>query len=345
MNSTRVGVDLAKKVIQVCVYKNKKVQSNKELTPEEFTLWLSNSNPCTIVFEACATSNYWKQKATESGHDARIISAKLVKAVRQNQKTDKNDALAIIQAAQLPDVEFVSGKSKEQQYLQSIKRMRELAVRQRDALKSQLVALLTELNFRIPNNESGIVTTTDNLLEDVENEFSDEFRAALNVAKAQLVMHIDAVKKYDQCLESSIEFHPDCKKLLKLEGVGPVNAINLFIALGCSESSSFRKGKDAAACIGLTPVQHSSGGKVKLGSIGKHTKDTIMRSQLITGAMASVQYIAKRPAKTKKEAWLQGIISRRGKKCAAVALANKNVRTAFAMLTQGTEYKAELLSV
>lgn len=343
MHSTRVGVDLAKRAIQVCVFKHKKVQSNTEMTPQEFALWLVNSSPCTIVFEACGTSNYWKQQAAECGHDARLISAKLVKAVRQNQKTDKNDALAIIQAAQLPDVEFVSGKSKEQQYLQSIKRIRELAVKQRDALKSQLVALLTELNVRVPSKESGIIAAADSVLEDAENGFCDEFRAALNIAKTQLSMHINAVKEYDQCLEKSIELHPDCKKLLKLEGVGPINAINLFIALGCSGAGVFRKGKDAAACIGLTPVQHSSGGKVRLGSIGKHTKDTVMRSQLITGAMACVQYIAKRPAKTKKEAWIQGVVSHRGKKCAAVALANKNVRTAFAMLTQGTEYKAELL--
>lgn len=344
MHSTRVGVDLAKKVIQVCVYKHKKVLSNTEMTPEQFTLWLANSTSCTIIFEACGTSNYWKQKATECGHDARIISAKLVKAVRQNQKTDKNDALAVIQAAQLPDVEFVSGKSKEQQYLQSIKRIRELAVKQRDALKNQLVALLTELNIRVPGKESGLMAATDNVLEDAENGFSDEFRAALNVAKTQLAMHIKAVKEYDQCLEKSIEAHPDCKKLLKLEGVGPMNAINLFIALGCSEAGVFRKGKEAAACIGLTPVQHSSGGKVKLGSIGKRTKDTIMRSQLITGAMASVQHMVKRPAKTTKEAWVHKLVNRRGKKCAAVALANKTVRTAFAMLTQGTEYKAELLT-
>lgn len=86
MYRTRVGVDLAKKVIQVCIYRNNKVQSNIEMTPEEFLSWLINNKPVTIIFEACSTSNYWKQKAIEAGHDARLVSAKLVSVVRQNRK-------------------------------------------------------------------------------------------------------------------------------------------------------------------------------------------------------------------------------------------------------------------
>lgn len=131
---------------------------------------------------------------------------------------------------------------------------------------------------------------------------------------------------------------------MKLEGVGTLNAINLYIALGCAEVGSFIKGKDASACIGLTPVQYSSGGKTKLGSIGSYVKNSTLRSQLITGAMSAITPIIKREAVTKKEAWIQGLVERRGKKCAAVALANKTVRTAYAMLTQDTEYKAELIA-
>ena len=104
----------------------------------------------------------------------------------------------------------------------------------------------------------------------------------------------------------------------------------------------FNKGKDASACIGLTPIQHSSGGLIKLGSIGKHCKNSILRSQLICGAMAAVTQAVNREAKTKKDVWIKGLVERRGKKCAAVALANKTVRTAYAMLAKGTEYKAEL---
>ena len=132
---------------------------------------------------------------------------------------------------------------------------------------------------------------------------------------------------------------------MKLEGVGTVNAINLYIALACGELGAFTKGKDASACIGLTPLQYSSGGKTTLGSIGRYVKNSLLRSQLITGAMAAVSQAVKRIAVTKKDVWIQGLVERRGKKCAAVALANKTVRTAYAMLANGTEYKAELLPV
>ena len=106
MNNTIVGVDLAKNVIQVCIVKNNKVTSNKELRPEEFMVWLCQTKAVTLIFEACAMSNYWKQQAIEKGHKAKLVSAKLVSTIRQNQKTDKNDALAVVQASQLVDVNF-----------------------------------------------------------------------------------------------------------------------------------------------------------------------------------------------------------------------------------------------
>jgi transposase len=120
--------------------------------------------------------------------------------------------------------------------------------------------------------------------------------------------------------------------------------VNLYISLGCAELGTFSNGKDASACIGLTPIQHGSDGKVKLGTIGKQCKNSMLRSQLIGGAMSVVRQVVKRVAKTKKEMWLKALAERRGNKCGAVSLANKTVRTAFAMLTQGTEYEAELLA-
>jgi len=338
-----VGVDLAKEVIQVCIYTNKKVHSNVEMTHHEFLTWLFKTKPVIIVFEACGTSNYWKQKAIEAGHKSYLISAKLVATIRQNQKTDKNDALAIVQAAQLPDVNFIKGKNVEQQQLQSIMRLRELAIKQKTALNNQIKGLLLEFNVRVSTKSGGLKAAVQSFIEDAENELSFEFRESLNTAYGQYVLLVESIKTYESCLEKVVAQHLDCKKLLRLEGVGTINAVNLYIALGCAELGVFSKGKNASACIGLTPMQYSSGGKIKLGSIGKYVKNSLLRSQLITGAMAVVSQVTKRTAVTKKDAWIQALVARKGKKCTAVALANKTVRTAFAMLTQGTEYKAELL--
>lgn len=339
---TITGVDLAKQEIQVCVTKHNQVQSNQAMTPSEFSSWLATSKPMTIVFEACGTSNYWKQVALKCGHDAKLISAKLVASIRQNQKTDKNDALAVAQAAQLTDVSFINGKSKEQQELQTIVRLRELAVKHKVAMQNQLTALLLEFNIKV-SGKGGLSRVIEDLLEDAENDFSMVFRKAINTAWEQLQSSIVSIKEYDSYIEKAANQHKQCKKLQAIEGVGPLNAINLYISLGCGEMGIFHKGRDASACIGVTPIQHSTGGKVKLGSVGKYVKNNAVRSCLVAGAMSAVNHATRRTAKTKKDLWIQQLVARRGKRCAAVALANKTVRTAFAMLTKGTEYKAELL--
>jgi len=338
-----VGVDLAKDVIQVCVVKHKKVLSNKEMTPNDFTIWLATHHTSTVVFEACATSNYWKQKALECGHDAKLISAKLVANIRQNQKTDKNDALAIVQASQLIDIRFIRGKTFSQQELQSINKMRELAVRQKVALNNQIKALLLEFNIRISPRNGGMSGVVQKVLEDADNGFSAVFREALDSTWQALLDIIKRISGYEDNLRKTINDNPDCKKLLALEGVSTINAVHLYTALACNDENQFQTGRDASACIGLTPIQYSSGGKIKLGSIGKYVKNTLVRSNLISGAMSMIQQVTRRNPRTTKEKWLKELIERRGKRCAAVALANKTVRTAFAMLRDGTEYQAQIL--
>lgn len=344
MHNIIAGVDLAKEEIQVCVSKRNKVQSNQAMTPIQFSSWLATSKPMTIIFEACSTSNYWKQEALKYGHDARLISAKLVSNIRQSQKTDENDALAVVQAAQLTNISFINGKSREQQELQTLARLRELAVKHKVAMQNQLTALLLEFNIRVSSKNGGLSGAIQDVLEDAENGFSMIFREALHTGWQQLLRGIESIHQYDIHLEKAANQHNECKRLQALEGVGPMNAVNLYISLGCGEMGVFKKGRDASACIGLTPIQHSSGGKVKLGSVGKYVKNNTVRSCLVSGAMSAVNQATRRTAKTKKDLWIQSLVERRGKRCAAVALANKTVRTAFAMLTNGTEYKAELLT-
>lgn len=344
MNISIAGVDLAKKVIQVCVVKRNTVLSNKEMRPDQFKEWLAKSKPMTVVFEACSTSNYWKQTAQQYGHDAKLISAKLVSAIRQKQKTDANDALAIVQASQLADIQFINGKSEAQQELQSLLRMRELAVKQKVALHNQVRALLAEFNIHGSPAKGGLNGVVQLTLEDAENGFSMPFRDALHATWQACFLTINRIKAYDECLAQAVKQHPDCQRLMALEGVSVINAINLYILLGCSDDLHFKNGREASACVGVTPIHHSTGGNAKLGSIGHYVKHGILRSQLISGAMAVVGALSKRLPKTTKEIWLKQLIERRGKRCAAVALANKTIRTAFAMLSKGTEYEAQAIT-
>jgi transposase len=156
------------------------------------------------------------------------MSAKLVNAVRQNQKTDKNDALLIAQTLFLPDVFFISGKSIEQQQLQSIQRLRELAVKHQGAPQKQIVSLLLELNIRISNVQASLLSKLENMLEDAENGLPDIFRSTLSVAKIQFENMSNTIRDYDKYLKQTIHPLPDCKKLLKLEGVGPIKAVNVY---------------------------------------------------------------------------------------------------------------------
>ena len=346
MNSqiTTVGVDLAKNVIQVCKVEDNQVLFNRSMKPAQFAQWLCTEKPCRVVFESCSTSNYWKQLATSYGHDAKLISAQLVESVRQHQKNDRNDALAIVQAAQLPAVCFIAGKTIEQQQLQSTLRLRELAVKQKTALSNQLKAILLEFNIRTGGKIS-LKVAIQSTLEDGENELSHLFRMALDHAWKQYLQIVNVIQIYDDGLNQFVSTNPQCKKFMRLEGVGIINAINLYLAFYASDEEECRSARSAAARFGLTPIQHSSGGKSSIGSIGRHVKNTIVRSQLITGAFTYVNHLEKRDPKTEKDAWIKEMIKRRGKKCTAVALANKTVRTAYAMVANQTNYQSVALTV
>lgn len=342
MNKSNViAIDLAKNVFQVCILnKENKVISNRELRASKFGAYLAKQNPSLVAFEACGRAQYWARKAQEYGHEAVILPANIVASFRQGQKTDSNDALAIGITARHPEIKPAGIKSIEQQGLQSDLRVQQHLSDQLTATGNMLRGLLAEFGIEIPKGISKFRERFPLILEDGENELPFGVRESLCQAWLLWKNQHAYLQYLDKLLARRMKEHERCQQLEKLEGVGVKNAVALYIELG--DANHFKNGRNAAACIGLTPKQHSSGGKIKIGSIGKYSGNQKLRSTLILGAHSVIQQLDKRAPRTEKERWLKSLIHRRGKGRAAVALANKTVRTAWAMLYHDKPYRVSM---
>lgn len=334
--SNTIGVDLAKNVIQVSVVTPRgKELSNKALSRKKFAEFLVKQSPSLVAFEACASAHHWGRLAREAGHHVRVLPAIAVAPYRQGHKTDRNDALAVAEAAVRPNIKEAPLKSVEQQGLQAIQRSREMLVRERTALSNHIRGLLLEFGIAIPKGFIHLHQAVPQVLEDGENGLPDMFRPTLSLMYERLVHMRRDIEPLTREIESLVKANDACQRLLAIEGVGPIRAVLLFATLGSGEA--FHNGREFSAYLGLTPKQYSSGGKTNLIGISRYVANKRLRAILIQGARAYIRHL-KEP-KTPKQQWLTAMIERAGSGKAAVALANKNVRTAWAMLTRGTCYK------
>ena len=334
--STTVGVDLAKNVIQISVLSERgKELSNRSLTRRKFAEFLGKQKLSLVAFEACATAHYWARTAERFGHAVRIIPAKAVAPFRQGHKTDSNDALAVAEAARRPNIKDAPMKTLEQQAFQAIQRSRALLIQECTALSNHLRGLLLEFGVTIPQGFASLLRALPEILEDGENEVPDLYRPTLHRLYQRLLELRADLHAMTREVTLLVAHHPVCSRLTALEGIGPIGAVLLYAALGSGQA--FANGREFAAYLGLTPRQYSSGGKTNLVGLSKKIGNHQLRSVLIQGALAYV-YRMKEP-KGSKDRWLRELIDRAGPRRAAVALANKNVRTAWAMLTRGTDYE------
>ena len=331
-----IGVDLAKNIIQVSVLSpsNRELR-NTSLSRRKFAEFLGCQRTSLVAFEACATSHYWARLAQRHGHEVKIIPAKVVAPFRQGHKTDENDALAVAEAASRPNIKVAPLKTVEQQGMQAIQRSRELLVHERTALSNHIRGVLMEFGIVIPQGFATLHQQLPEILEDGDNELPDLYRSTLSLLYRRLCELRDDIQRVNREIEMLVRQHPVCQRLMALEGVGPIGSVLLYATLGTGEA--FINGRQFSAYLGLTPKQFSSGGKVNLVGISKRVANRRLRAVLIQGARAYV-YKMKQP-RTTKDRWLWAIIERSGHRRAAVALANKNVRTAWAMLTQNTKYQ------
>lgn len=330
-----IGVDLAKNVIQVCVVSvTNKELLNKALTRKKFAEFLVKQKPSLVAFEACATAHYWARVAQRQGHQIKIIPAQAIVPFRQGHKTDRNDALAVAEAANRPNIKVAPCKGIEQQGMQSMQRSRELLIHERTALSNHLRGLLLEFGLVIPRGFAALTQQLPDILEDGENELPGIYRPTLARLYERFCRLREDIQFLDKQIACLVKQNESCNRLTEMEGVGPISSILLFATLGTGEA--FKNGREFSAYIGLTPKQYSSGGKTNIVGISRHVANRRLRAVLIQGARAYVHKM-KEP-KTPKDRWLWSLIQRAGYGRAAVALGNKNVRTAWALLTQGTAY-------
>ncbi len=330
-----IGVDLAKSVIQVSVVTSSgKELVNKALTRKQFGEFLAKQKPSLVAFEACASAHYWARRAQEQGHRVRLLPAISVAPFRQGHKTDQNDALAVAEAAGRPNLKEAPLKSADQQALQAIQRSRDLLIRDRTAMSNHIRGLLLEFGVTIPKGFSHLHAHVPEILEDAENGLPHTFRSTLYLMHERLIAIKRDIDLLTDRIKALVHANESCKRLLDIEGVGPISAVLLYATLGSGEA--FSNGREFSAYLGLTPRQYSSGGKTNLIGISRFVANKRLRAILIQGARAYIHRV-KEP-KTPKDKWLLAMVERAGYGKASVALANKNTRTAWAMLTQGTEY-------
>ena len=330
-----IGIDLAKNIIQYSIVSTsgKEIQ-NKALTRSKFSAFLAKQKPALVAFEACASAHYWARYAQKHGHQVKIIPPSAVTPFRQGHKTDKNDALAVAEAAKRPNIKEAPLKSIEQQGLQSVQRSRELLVQNRTALSNHIRGLLMEFGVVIPKGWAALHQHIPWVLEDGENGIPDMYRPTLHRMYTRYLKLKEDIEFLDEQIKQLVKQNDACQRLMDLEGVGPISAILLFATLGTGKA--FKNGREFSAYIGLTPKQYSSGGKTNLIGISRYIANHRLRAVLIQGARAYVHRL--KDPKTPKQKWLWALIQRAGYGKAAVALANKNVRTVWALLTSGSVY-------
>ena len=338
MNITTVGVDLAKSVSHVvCCNQAGKVVRKKALRRNQVLSFFRELMPCVVAIEACASAHYWAREIAKSGHEVKQIAAQHVKAYVRGNKTDFNDALAIAEAVVRPEMRIVRTKTQAQQDIQALHVMRKKCERDRTANANEVRGLLYEYGIVLPVGIRHVYKALPDLFDhQVENGLSDLFKTLLSRHYQKLLEldeHLDWYTKKIHTLSQ----HEACQRLQSIPGVGPIVASALYQHIG--NGGEFRNGRAVSASLGLIPKQHSSGGKHHLLGISKRG-DGYIRTLLIHGARA-VMRVSKNKD-TPLAQWIKRIEQTRGKNKAAVALANKLARIAWALLVRGGRYTPEL---
>ena len=332
---TIIGIDLAKHSFQLHGARaDGSVAFRKKLSRGKLLDFLASQPRCVVAMEACASAHHWGRESTELGHDVKLIPPIYVKPFVKRQKNDAADAEAICEAALRPTMSFVAVKTAEQQARGMLFRTRDLLVRQRTQTINALRGHLAEFGVVAPQGPAHVRRLAW-ALEDPHSALPDRV-LKLGGLLFDRIVELDAeIDSLEKELHVCARRDEDAARLMTIPGVGPITAMALQAFAPPMES--FRRGRDFAAWLGLVPRQHSTGGKPRLGKISKMGQRDLRRL-LITGAMAVVRHAARRGVTS--DPWLAGMLARKPRMLVAVALANRNARIVWALMTKKERYRA-----
>ena len=332
---TTIGLDIAKSVFQVHgVDAAGQVVVRRQLKRRYVLAFFEKLPPCLIGIEACASSHHWSRELQALGHKVRLMPPAYVRPYVKRQKNDAADAEAICEAVTRANMRFVETKTPEQQSCLMLHRTRHLFIRQQTAVINAIRAHLAEFGIVAPVGRNGVEELLGVVADASDKRLPEIARACLAALGAQLRMLKAQILEFDRMINAWHRSNETSKRLDEIPGVGPALATALVASV--ADPRAFRSGRDFSAWIGLVPKQHSSGGKDRLGGISKQG-DRYLRSLFTAGALAVIRYAKIHGAKHRP--WLTALLARRPTKVAAVALANKIARMAWAMMARGERYK------
>lgn len=338
MQIARIGLDLAKYIFEVHgVDAHGKVVLRKTLRRDAVPSFFANLTPCLIGMEASNGAHYWARVLSGFGHQIRLISPQFVTPYVKSNKNDRNDAEAICEAVGRPTMRFVPVKSVDQLAVQALHRIRSRLVSGRTRLANQIRGILAEHGIVIARNIAKLRQNLTDIIESDRNGLSGLVRALVGELKDELAELDQRIAASDRRIRELYRNDELCQRLGKIEGVGPLSATALMATVG--DRQGFKNGRQFAAWLGLVPKQRSSGGRDRLFGISKRG-DRYLRTLLIHGARASL--CRAKDKQDPRSRWLGKLRERRHPNIAAVALANKNARIAWALLSSGEAYNPSL---
>jgi len=329
-----IGLDIAKSVFQVHgVDAEGAVVIRQKLPRARLLSFFAKLEPCLVGIEACGASHHWARELISLGHEARLMPPSYVKAYLKRQKNDMADAEAICEAVTRPTMRFVPVKSLEQQGVMVLHRTRLVLTRQRTQFSNAIRGHMAEFGLAAAIGREGLGKLIAVILDNADDRVPGEARVCLSMLVDQLRLVNQQILETDRLIRTNARATEVGRRLMEIPGVGPLLASAMVAAV--ADPMAFKTGRNLAAWIGLVPRQNSSGGKERLGGITKQG-DRYLRQMLVVGALAVVRYAQRNGT---RRPWLLQLLARRTPKVAAVALANKNARMIWAIMTSGEAYR------